>query len=86
MNDKVTKEGKVVATEVGWIEYRRNRTPPPSSALQLPDWCHTLRDVSHNIFIYLAVPARLERATFGLGNRCSGIIVPAVCQCASPSI
>jgi len=23
MNDKVTKEGKVVATEVGWIEYRR---------------------------------------------------------------
>jgi hypothetical protein len=23
MNDKVTKEGKVLATEVGWVEYRR---------------------------------------------------------------
>jgi hypothetical protein len=29
MNDKVTKEGKVVATEVGWIEYRRPADDAP---------------------------------------------------------
>ena len=29
MNDKVTKEGKVVATEVGWIEYRRTTDDSP---------------------------------------------------------
>jgi hypothetical protein len=29
MNDKVTKEGKVVATEVGWIEYRRTADDSP---------------------------------------------------------
>ena len=29
VNDKVTKDGKVVATEVGWIEYRR--TPDEAS-------------------------------------------------------
>jgi hypothetical protein len=29
MNDKVTKEGKVVATEVGWVEYRRTADDSP---------------------------------------------------------
>jgi hypothetical protein len=29
MNDKVTKEGKVVATEVGWVEYRRTGDDSP---------------------------------------------------------
>jgi hypothetical protein len=29
MNDKVTKAGKVVATEVGWIEYRRTADESP---------------------------------------------------------
>jgi hypothetical protein len=29
MNDKVTKEGKVVPTEVGWIEYRRTADDSP---------------------------------------------------------
>ena len=30
MNDKVTKEGKVLATEVGWVEYRRTADDAPS--------------------------------------------------------
>ena len=29
MNDKVTKEGKVLATEVGWVEYRRTADESP---------------------------------------------------------
>jgi hypothetical protein len=29
MNDKVTKGGKVVATEVGWVEYRRTADDSP---------------------------------------------------------
>ena len=29
MNDKVTKEGKVLATEVGWVEYRRTADDAP---------------------------------------------------------
>ena len=29
MNDKVTKEGKVLATEVGWVEYRRTSDDSP---------------------------------------------------------
>src|ERR1700687_3389783 len=29
MNDKVTKEGKVVATEAGWVEYRRTADDSP---------------------------------------------------------
>src|SRR5271169_7100034 len=29
MNDKVTKEGKVLATEVGWVEYRRTADDSP---------------------------------------------------------
>ena len=29
MNDKVTKAGKVVATEVGWVEYRRTGDDSP---------------------------------------------------------
>ena len=28
-NDKVTKDGKVVATEVGWVEYRRTTDDSP---------------------------------------------------------
>jgi hypothetical protein len=39
--------------------------------LLVPDRCHRPRDPSRNVLILLAVPARLERATFGLGNRCS---------------
>jgi hypothetical protein len=39
--------------------------------LLVPDRCHRPRDSSRNVLILLAVPARLERATFGLGNRCS---------------
>ena len=29
MNDKITKEGKVLATEVGWVEYRRTADESP---------------------------------------------------------
>ena len=29
MNDKVTKAGQVVATEVGWVEYRRTADDSP---------------------------------------------------------
>jgi hypothetical protein len=29
MNDKVTNAGKVVATEVGWVEYRRTDDDSP---------------------------------------------------------
>ena len=32
MNDKVTKEGKVLATEVGWVEYRRTADDSPCDA------------------------------------------------------
>jgi hypothetical protein len=32
MNDKVTKEGKVLATEVGWVEYRRTNNDLPCDA------------------------------------------------------
>ncbi len=32
MNDKVAKEGKVLATEVGWFEYRRTADDSPCDA------------------------------------------------------